>query len=404
MRIAFVSQDPGVPIYGRKGCSIHVQEVVRALTRSGVEVEIHSPRLDGTPPPGLADVRTFALPRNSKGDAGTRETALIASNDQLASNLRSCDAYDAVYERHSIWSTAGMDFAQAAGIPGILEVNSPLIEEQAAHRSLVHRDLAERMVEQSIGTASHLVAVSKGVAEYIERFDVDSDRVHVLPNGVDTDRFSPCESRGSKHGEFTVGFVGTLKPWHDLSTLVQAFASLRGRGEENSGCRLLIVGDGPERDRLTSLLDDLGLLGAVHFTGSVDPADVPRWIDEMDVGVAPYPADGDCYFSPLKIFEYMAAGLPVAASRIGQIPELIEDGETGLLWTPGDHEALASILEGLRSDPRQRAQLGRRARQKAVEAHTWDSVVAKTLQLSGLSGLSGLSSLSGVNSVRSEAN
>ncbi len=384
MRIAFVSADPGVPIYGRKGCSNHVQEVVRALTRSGVEVEIHSPRLEGTPPPGLADVRTFALARCAKGDSSARETALIGANAQLEINLQSRDAYDAVYERHSIWSTAGMSFARSAGIPGILEVNSPLIEEQAAHRSLVHRDVAEKMVEQAIQSASHLIVVSKGVAEYVERFDVDRDRIHVLPNGVDTERFSPCESRGSPRNQFTVGFVGTLKPWHDLLTLVRAFGSLRDRCTENAECRLLIVGDGPERERLTSALADLGLLDSVHFTGSVDPADVPRWMDEMDVGVAPYPAEGDCYFSPLKIFEYMAAGLPVVASRIGQIPELIEDGQTGLLWPPGDHEALASILDGLRTDPLQRAQLGRRARAKAVQAHTWDSVVAKTLQLSGL--------------------
>jgi glycosyltransferase involved in cell wall biosynthesis len=384
MRIAFVTADPGVPVFGRKGCSNHVQEVIRAFTRAGAEVEIHSPRLEGTPPPGLADVQTFALPRCGKGDLSSRETALVAANDQLAINLQSRPAYDAVYERHSIWSTAGMAFARSAGIPGILEINSPLIEEQAAHRSLAHRDVAEKMVEEAFGSASHLIAVSKGVADYVQGFEVVRDPVHVLPNGVDTKRFSPCESRESRGSGFTVGFVGTLKPWHDLSTLVQGFALFRDRCTENAECRLLIVGDGPERDGLEESLRELGLWQATHLTGSIDPAEVPRWMDQMDVGVALYPAKGDCYFSPLKIFEYMAAGLPVIASGVGQIPELIEHGQTGLLCPPGDHEGLASILESLRADPRQRVQIGRRARAKAVQEHTWDGVVTRTLQLSGL--------------------
>src|SRR5262249_19658932 len=149
---------------------------------------------------------------------------------------------DLVYERYSLWSFAGIDYAQAHGIPGLLEVNAPLIEEQAAHRRLVDRPSAERVAEHIFAMATALVAVSHEVAAYLERFPNARGRVHVIPNGVNPDRFPPGirPSCPSPPGIFTIGFVGSLKPWHGLATLVEAFSLLHRSAPDT---RLLIVGD-----------------------------------------------------------------------------------------------------------------------------------------------------------------
>lgn len=107
-------------------------------------------------------------------------------------------------------------------------------------------------------------------------------------------------------------------------------------------------------------------------------------LTSMDVAVAPYPALDDFYFSPLKIFEYMAAGRAIVASAIGQIGDLITDGITGLLYPPGDTAALSAALQRLADDPVLRVQLGKAARQAVVQNHTWDGVAGRILKIAEL--------------------
>lgn len=380
MRVAYVCADPGVPVFGRKGSSIHVQEVVRGLLARGAQVELFAARIDGEAPADLAGVVVHQLPRLPKQDAATRERAAIAANLDLKVALEAAGPFDLVYERYSLWSYAGMEYARDLAIPGMLEVNAPLILEQANHRSLVHPAQAQQVAERVFGAASALLAVSAEVARYLEQFPMAFGRVHVLPNGVNPSRFrADLQPLLPKHRDhFTVGFVGTLKPWHGLSVLVDAFAQLYCH---DANYRLLIVGDGPEKD---NLLDDLrlrGVLGAVHCTGAVDPSAVPGLLASMDVAVAPYPNHADFYFSPLKVYEYMAAGLPVVASEIGQLATLIEHDRTGLLCEPGDPVALADAIERLRQQPQLRAQLGREARETMLREHSWDAVVQRIVTI-----------------------
>ncbi|NUQ64861.1 MAG: glycosyltransferase family 1 protein, partial [Pirellulales bacterium] len=140
MRIAYVCADPGVPAFGRKGCSIHVQEVLRALRAEGATVELLAARLDDDCPADLRDVAVHCLPRAGKAPLAAREQQALAANSALREMLWRHGPWDAVYERYSLWSFAGMEHAAETGIPGLLEVNAPLIEEQTEHRGLLDRD------------------------------------------------------------------------------------------------------------------------------------------------------------------------------------------------------------------------------------------------------------------------
>ena len=377
MRVAYVCADPGVPVFGHKGASIHVQEVVRALGRAGAKVELFASRVGETAPPGLEAIPLHLLPRAAREiGAAERERAAREGNAWLGERIAALGPWDLVYERYSLWSFAALEQARARGIPAVLEVNAPLIDEQALHRELADRDAAVAVARRAFAAATAIAAVSQGVAEWLEGFAEARGRVHVIPNGVDPSRFperSPDPGR-----PFTVGFVGTLKPWHGIGVLAEAFARLR---ERDPRAKLLVVGDGPERERLESNLATRGLAEAAHLAGAVAATEVPGWLARMDVGVAPYPDSSRFYFSPLKVLEYMAAGLPVVASRIGQIADLVEQGRSGLLCPPGDPVALAAALDHLRRDPALRERLGAAGRERAQRSHTWDAVVRTLLSL-----------------------
>lgn len=372
-QVAYVCADPGIGIYGTKGASVHVQAVVRVLRAAGAQVTIFAAKTGGEPPADLADVPVHLLGAPAKtSDPADRERQLIQTAAGIENLVAAHGRFDVYYERYSLFSSAGARWAAAQGMKVIAEINAPLIEEHSAQRGLQHTGAARSAITDLLTAADVAVCVSEPVRQWALSQAPESNAV-AIPNGADIHRFG-ARTLQRTTGVPTIGFVGTLKPWHGVDVLVRAAAPLIDSGAAN----LLIVGDGPLGAHIDSQAQELGI--TITRTGAVDPAQMPAYLAAMDIGVAPYPADADTYFSPLKVLEYMAAGLAVVASDVGQLPQLIDQGRTGILVPASDSEALREGLAALVTNPTRRSELGAAARAQAVRMHSWENTVARTLR------------------------
>lgn len=374
-RVAYVCVDPGVPVFGTKGASVHVQEIVRAWRARGAEVTLYCSRLGDRMPADLADLRVVHRPvptaaaEDPRERTAARERAQADVGAQLAQQVVR-DGADVVHERYSLFSTALAEVTDRLGIDGILEVNAPLVEEQRTHRHLVDEAGARRVLRTQVAAAAVVPCVSAPVAAWVRDQADDDGRILVVPNGVDAGRFRPVTRDA---GTPVVLFVGTLKPWHGVEILLEAAARARERW------RVRLVGDGPERAALLERADWLGL--DVDVRGALAPDAVPAAMAGCAVGVAPYPADdAEQYFSPLKVFEYGAAALPVVASAVGQLPAIVRHGQTGLLVPPSDPDALAAAIDALVADPERAAAMGRAGRALMEREHSWSAVLEAILR------------------------
>jgi len=202
------------------------------------------------------------------------------------------------------------------------------------------------------------LAVSRALADYlVHQCRLPASRVRVVANGIDTARFAPAAFATPRSAPGpTVGVLTRLDARKGLPYLLQAMAQIRS---DFPNARLLIGGDGEDRSALEQEARSLGLTGRVEFVGAVsDSADFYR---RLDLFVLP---SLDEAFG-LVLLEAMAAGLPVVGTRVGGIPEILEDGSQGLLVAPADSQALARAIRELCGDPLRQRQMGERACQQA---------------------------------------
>jgi glycosyltransferase involved in cell wall biosynthesis len=173
-------------------------------------------------------------------------------------------------------------------------------------------------------------------------------------------------------GHFVVGWTGVLREWHGLELLLDALTRV-------PGARLLIVGDGPARATVEARAAALGMSDRVVVTGRVPHDTVPAYVAAMDVAVVAHDRTGVA--SPMKLLEYMAMAKPVVAPRLDNVRDIVEHDRTGLLFTPGDVDALAGALQRLAADPALRARLGRSARESIETTRNWRRNAEQVLEL-----------------------
>ena len=396
LSIAYVSADRGVPVGGTKGASIHVRGVAEALVRRGHEVHLLAARTDPEADGFASQVRGVPFDRVLKNVR--RSVAEAGSDAALARDLHGlmlneCFArelglladktrIDAVYERYSLWSWAGYRFAREHGLPWILEVNAPLVEEERTYREIRLEETAIGIENILLREADAIVVPAAELAHYIQDRVGPRSGIVVEPNGVDFALLDaapspPAEFAALLRDRFVVAFAGSLKPWHGIDRLLRAFDRLRA---DVPDAHLLVVGDGPLGPQVESAVKRHGT-ERITWTGAVPHGEVLGWLRCADVGVAPYPVLDRFYFSPLKVVEYLACGLPVVASDLGQLRQLVRPNETGLLVPPGDVRALAGALQRLAEDRHLRKSMGRRALARARGHHSWDRVAQRIERL-----------------------
>jgi glycosyltransferase involved in cell wall biosynthesis len=399
VKILYLCADLGVPVLGAKGSSLHVRALASALARAGHEVAVAAPTLYRSPwdPPVAFEIRVEHVPPSDAVEAAARgiksfretlgvETAIggelrrILYNEELQVRLkRTLERMppDILLERASLFGTAGSRIAQELGVPHMVELNAPIAVEQGTYRRGTLAELAAAAERWTLARADTVLAVSAPLAEHAVRLGASPEAVHVIPNGVDPARFRP----GARDAAFRrrlglpagplLGFVGGLRPWHGIETLPELLARLASRHPQ---LQLVVAGDGPLSPMLREELRERGLAPRATLVGSLPQSDVASLLRELDVAVAPYPQPGHpFYFSPLKLFEYMACGAAVVASDVGQIAAVVRDGLNGLLVEPGNIDELAAACDRLLGDAELRRRLGSAAADDVRRRYTWDA-------------------------------
>ncbi|MGQ0613239.1 MAG: glycosyltransferase [Planctomycetaceae bacterium] len=274
------------------------------------------------------------------------------------------DLVDAHYAHPD--AAAAARVARDHGLPLVVTLRGSDI-----HRDLGRSALRER-IRATLESAAAIVAVAQPLADAVLRLGVPEAKVSVIDNGVDGRAFAPGKSAParrelgiSEEGPWILS-VGSLVPVKGQDLLLDAMASLAG------SARLLLVGEGPELGRLRMRAARLGLADRVHFAGGVPHERLPLYYRAADLFCLPSRNEG----CPNVVLEALASGCPVVAAAVGQVPNLVEEGRSGLLVPPEDASALAGALGRMLAHPTDRA-----AARASVEGRTWATVADRVADL-----------------------
>jgi glycosyltransferase involved in cell wall biosynthesis len=363
VKLVYVCGDAGVPVLGGKGASVHVRSVTSALVRRGHRVVLAGASVgSGNPIP--SGVELVELPSDPQAQSSVLLRLLIA------------EQADGVVERYSLASGPARRASALLGLPQILEVNAPLVLEAARHRGLTDVDvwlIRERAV---LSSADAIGVVSTALVRYVEDQIAGAVPCRWIPNGVDAVPFraaSPARL-GIPDGNLVAGFVGSMKGWHGVTDLVEAVRRLG----PSAPLHLVMAGSGPESAEVQRRIHSSGLGHRAHLLGQLAHGEVPSLLAAFHVGVAPYTAAADFYFSPLKVLEYLASGLPVVCPALGDLPDLA--GDAGIYYRPGDIDGLADALRTMIEQPRRHHSTAEAARARA-QRWSWDTNAAAYEQL-----------------------
>jgi glycosyltransferase involved in cell wall biosynthesis len=361
VRILYVASDQVVP--GRTGGSVHVLEVARGLAARGHLLHVAVNERAAAPPalPGVSWHRVSWTPPS--------RFFRFRAQGAVEALLRETGA-QAVMERYYNFGGEGVGAAEAVGVPSLLEVNSPVVDHPGSWKARLDalalvRPLRRRR-EHLCRTAAALVAPLPEIVPEFAR-----TKTTTVTWGANVDAFHPGRRSealraawGVPAGATVVLFSGSFRPWHGVHVLEDAARRLAARAD------VFFVLAGGDREGPAS-----GYRG--RRLGSVPYDRMPEVVASADVGVAPYdtarlpPLRLGFFWSPLKIFEYMASGLPTLTVPRPPLTEIVREGLEGRHVAEADGQALAGALAALADDAAGRARMGASARERVVERYSW---------------------------------
>lgn len=383
---------------GRSSQGIHICNLVEALEAAGHQVTILSP--PGIDPRKTAGIMPFL--RTTDRANGLQRIWKYVSRGCHQVVFECCELLynlllpfrllpvlwsqpDAVlYERHAYFMFMSLLLAKWHKRTVLLEVNELAGFKRA--RGLVMERLARRIDNLVFSRADHILCVSSVLAQEAQRRGAMRERVHTVPNAVDPKQFQSVGLRESLRARLrlsdsvVIGHVGLFTAWDRLDMLVEV---VKGICESHTEVRLLLLGDGPEMEHVKQVAGRLGMNAALIVPGAVARAEVPAYIDVMDICVLP---DSNVFGSPIALFEFMAMGKPSVVPDLIPMRDVIHHELTGLVFPRGDYDALRASLLRLVEDPELRSQIGHRAQRVTLERHTWDSNARLVIDLATHNG------------------
>jgi len=293
-------------------------------------------------------------------------------------------------ERFYNFAGAGVLAAHRRRIPILLEVNAPMTDPPGSLKSRLDKVALGAMRRWAVRQARWSAAIVTPLATTVPP-EVPRRKIHELPWGANVERFDPAIRKtqvlelnrlagelGLKRGVPVVAFLGSFRAWHGVNHFAAAARRLLEAGEDVA---FLAIGGGPELEPLKARVDSWDLeLGRFVFAGAQQHERVPYLLALADVGVAPFDVAAHAplstfgfYWSPLKVFEYMAMALPVVTIDIAPLNEIVRQGCEGELYPPGDVEALAAAIRRLTNESELRTTEGLSARERVTKYYSWQA-------------------------------
>ncbi len=369
MKILYVASDQRVP--GTTGGSVHVEEVAEGLVGRG------------------HDVHVVALPEKGSSDysfAVHEAQMLVPHRFFRWTARRGIDALidrtkpDVVMERYYNFGGEGVRSAHCRGIPSVLEVNAPMREPEGSRKARLDKFLLvepmRRLREAQHRKAAALVTPLVSILPE----DIPPEKIHKVHWGANVNRFQPGVGRiGTSFPEDArvVVFSSSFRPWHGADVLVRAARHVLSAAPDDN-VQFLFIGDGPAAPEARQLARRLGIARHVFMPGAVSYREMPHYLALGALGVAPYQPSRlpqmrlGFFWSPLKIFEYMAMALPVVTLDVEPLREIVRPGQDGLLVAEDDADALGEAIVSLLQDPERSKAMGASGRQRVVDHFSWE--------------------------------
>ena len=410
LKIAHSYQESGIRFSEPQAAQLHIYHTIRGLQQTGHDVTLLA--LQGRQVLCTKDIQVFKshkLLPNHYGQLGLSGNTLFKRFESgvrrfqselhlpylaLFDSYRMAEAgsinlkdFDLIHERFNLFALGGAWASKKLGIPFVLEVNADLLE-QRKFKGIPERGLrrlfAAWATQMCFNAASKIICISPGLKDHLrKKWNIEDSKLTILPCAADVDAFGPNNNTALVRRnlglttEPIVIWVGGYFPWHDLDLLLDSFALVLPR---HPSAKLVLVGDGPTRPSIAQKVQKNGLQQSVTMTGTIAHADVPEMLSIADITVVPstpVPASRGGTGTPLKLFEYMAAGKPIVATNLNQAAEVIQDGHNGILVAAGDAHRFAEAIVSLLNDPGERVRLGQNARRQAIELYSWDEYIRR---------------------------